>query len=72
MIKYRSIFRMVHRCLLVVRKENSTGFSTGLTGRSKNLDPTGNPTGNPTGRSTRPVSISGLHVLFKINCLIIL
>ena len=50
MIKYISIFRLVLRCILVARKENSTGFSTGLTGRSKNLD--------PTGRSTRPVSIS--------------
>ena len=29
------------RCLLVARKENLTGVSTGLTGRSKNLDPTG-------------------------------
>ena len=51
MRKYISIFRLVLRCLLVARKENSTGFSTGLTGRSKNLD--------PTGRSTQPVSISG-------------
>ena len=51
MIKYIGIFRLVLRCLLVARKENSTGFSTGLTDRSKNLD--------PTGRSTRPVSISG-------------
>ena len=57
MIKYISIFRLVLRCLLVARKESLTGFSTGLTGRSKNLD----PTGNPTGRSTRPVSISGLQ-----------
>ena len=40
-MKYDSIFRLVLRCLLVARKENSTGFSTGLTGRSKNLDPTG-------------------------------
>ena len=54
MIKYISIFRLVLRCLLVARKENLTGFSTGLIGRSKNLD----PTGNPTGRSTQPVSIS--------------
>ena len=56
MIKYISIFQLVLRCLLVARQENLTGFSTGLTGRSKNLD----PTGNPTGRSTRPVSISNL------------
>ena len=49
MIKYISIFRLVLRCLLVARKENLTGFSTGLTGRSKNLD--------PTGRSTRPVPV---------------
>ena len=34
MIKCISIFRFVLRCLLVARKENSTGFSTGLTGRS--------------------------------------
>ena len=45
MIKYISIFWMVLRCLLVARKENSTGFSTGLTGRLKNLYPTENPTG---------------------------
>ena len=49
-MKYVSIFWLVLRCFLVARKENSTGFSTGLTGRSKNLD--------PTGRSTRLVSIS--------------
>ena len=57
MIKYISTFRLVLECLLVARKENSTGFSTDLTGRSKNLD----PTGNATGRSTRPVSISGVN-----------
>ena len=45
MMKYISIFRLVFRCLLVAKKENLTGISTGLTGRSKNLDPTGNPTG---------------------------
>ena len=45
MIKNIGIFRLVLRCLLVARKDNWTGFSTGLTGRSKNLDPTGNPTG---------------------------
>ena len=61
MIKYISTFRLVLRCLLVARKENSTGFSTGLTGRSKNLD----PTGNPTGRSTRPVSISDAYENLK-------
>ena len=55
MIKYISIFRLVLRCLLVARKENSTGFSTCLTAWSKNLD--------PTGRSTRPVSISGIQCL---------
>ena len=54
MIKYISVFRLVLRYLLVARKENLTGFSIGLTGQSKNLD----PTGNPNGRSTRPVSIS--------------
>ena len=59
MRKYISIFRSMLKCLLVARKENSTGFSTGLTGRSKNLD----PTGNPTGRSTRPVSISELYYI---------
>ena len=42
---YTSIFWLVLRCLLVPKKENLSGFSTGLTGRSKNLDPTGNPTG---------------------------
>ena len=45
MIKYISMFWLVFRCFLVPKKENLTGFSTGLTGRSKNLDPTGNPTG---------------------------
>ena len=62
MIKYIGVFRLVLRCLLVARKENSTGFSTGLTGRSKNLD----PTGNPTGRSTRPVPVdpTDFHLLF--------
>ena len=60
MIKYMSIFRLVLRCLLVARKENSTC----LTGRSKNLDPTGNPTG--AGRPDRfssllPPSFSLLH-----------
>ena len=34
---------------LVARKKNLTGVLTGLTGRSKNLDPTGDPTGNSTG-----------------------
>ena len=33
------------KCLLVARKENLIGVSTGLTGQSKNLDPTDNPTG---------------------------
>ena len=55
MIRDTIKFRLVLRCLLVARKENLTGFSTGLTGRSKNLD----STSNPTGRSTRPVFISG-------------
>ena len=36
-----SIFRLVLRRLLVARKENLTGVSTGLTGRLENLDPTG-------------------------------
>ena len=45
MLKYISKFRLVHKCLLVARKKNFTGFSTALTGRSENLDPTGNPTG---------------------------
>ena len=44
-MKYVCVFRLVLRCLLVARKENLTGVSTGLTSRSKNLDPTGNPTG---------------------------
>ena len=44
------------RCLLVGRKENLTGVSTGLTCRSKNFD--------PTGRSTRPVPVNpaGFHL----------
>ena len=29
------------RYILVARQENLSGFSTGLTGRSKNLNPTG-------------------------------
>ena len=67
MIKYISIFWLVLRCLLVARKENSTGFSTGLTGRSKNLD----PTGNPTGRSTRPVPVdtTGFHLWGEVPSL---
>ena len=44
MIKYICMFRLVLRCLLDARKENLTGVSTGLTGWSKNLDPTGNST----------------------------
>ena len=56
MIKYISIFWLVLICLLVARKENLTGFSTGLTGRSKNLDLTGNPTG--AGRPNRFPSLS--------------
>ena len=55
MIKYISMFWLVLRRLLIAKNENLTSLSTGLTGRSKNLD----PTGNPTGRSTQPVSISG-------------
>ena len=60
-MKYLRIFWLVLRCLLVAKKENLTGVSTGLTGRSKNLD----PTGNPTGRSTRPVSISAMETCLK-------
>ena len=47
------VFRLVLRYFLASRKENLTGVSTGLTGWSKNLD----PTGNPTGRSTRLVPV---------------
>ena len=65
MIKYIRIFRLVLRCLLVARKENSTGFSTGLIGRLKNHD--------PTGRSTRPVSISdAIRVVVKTTSLLFL
>ena len=64
MIKYISIFRLVLRSLLVARKENSTGFSTGLTGRSKNLDPTGNPTGRLNGPV--PVDTSGFHLWHRV------
>ena len=53
MIKYISVFWLVLRRLLVAKNKKN---KTGLTGRSKNLD----PTGNLTGRSTRPVSISDL------------
>ena len=41
MIKYIGIFRLVLRCVLFARKVNMIGVSTGLTGRSKNLNPTG-------------------------------
>ena len=53
------MFRLVLGCLLVVRKENLTGASTGLIGLSKNID----PTGNPSGRLTRPVPVHsfGFH-----------
>ena len=64
MRKYISIFRLVLRCVLVVRKENSTGFSTGLTGRSKNLDPTGNPTG--AGRPDRFPSLVSVLCLYHM------
>ena len=47
------------RWLLVARKENLTGVSTGFTGRSKNLD--------PTGRSTRSVSISAALILTALR-----
>ena len=43
-IKYMYIFRLV-LMVLVAGKENLTVVSTGLTGRTKNLYPTGNPTG---------------------------
>ena len=61
MMKYISIFRLVFRCLLVARKDNLTGISTGLTGRSKNLD--------PTGRSNRPVPVdpAGFHLCFGLQ-----
>ena len=39
-MKYLCIYRLVLRCLLIGRKKNLTGVSTGLTGRSKNLDQT--------------------------------
>ena len=58
MIKYISTLWLELRCLLGARKENSTSFSTGLTGRSKILD----PNGNPSGRTTRPVSISDWNI----------
>ena len=35
------MFRLVLGYLLVAKKENLTGILTGLTGRSKNFDPTG-------------------------------
>ena len=57
MIKYICIFRLVLTCFLAAGKNNLTGFSTGLTGRSKNFD--------PTDRSTRPVSSSDQPVQQK-------
>ena len=51
------IFQFVLRCLLVARKKNLTGVSTGLTGGWKNL--------HPTGRSTRLVSIPASLDLLK-------
>ena len=38
---YVQILFGAYRCLVVARKKNLTGISTGLTGRSKNLDPNG-------------------------------
>ena len=55
MIKYVNIFRLVLRCLLVAKKENLTGFLTGLIGPSKNLDPAG---------AGRPVRFQSLRVSF--------
>ena len=54
------------KCILVARKENLTGFSTDLTSRSKNLDPTGNPDQpvDPTGAG-RPDRFPSLpHLTF--------
>ena len=70
MIKYTSIFRLLLRCFLVARKDNLTGVSTGLTGRSKNLDPTGNRLAGRPDRcqSTRPVSISAPHTKPDRDC----
>ena len=42
--KFICVLQLLLKCLLVARKENLTGVSTGLTGQSKNLDPTGNLT----------------------------
>ena len=41
------IFWLMFMCILVAKTENLTGFLTGLTGRSKNIDLTG------AGRSDR-------------------
>ena len=61
---YISIFRLTLRCLLVARKENLTDVSTSLTGRSKNLDPTGYPAG--AGWPDRfPSLIQLFHNLFR-------
>ena len=66
---YRKFYNKIHmyilvgvRCLLVARKKNLTGVSTGLTDPSKNLD----PTHYPTGRSTRPVSLPAAGQFFVI------
>ena len=61
MTKYTSIFRLVVRYFLVSRKDNLTGVSTGLTGRLKNLDPTGNPTG-----AGRPIRFPSLTLVLQI------
>ena len=56
-MKYICIFRLLLTCFLVARKENLTGFLTGLTGRWKNLDPIG------AGRPDRFQSLSYVFVI---------
>ena len=51
---YISVDVQMYERILVAKKENLTGVSTGLTGRSKNLDPTGKQT---TVRLTRLVPV---------------
>ena len=69
MIKYVSIFRLVLRCLLVAKKENLTGFLTGLIGPSKNLDPTGAGHATGAGRLDRFQSL-GVSFLASLNTVV--
>ena len=60
------ILRLVFRCILVARKDNLTVLLTGLTGRSKNLNLSGNPTGFHL-RPGPPLESFLVLTLLKIN-----